>query len=85
MASSGSMSVAPKSSPLPRRLHATLEGHKGTVHIATYARGAAKYVLSGGADRTIRLWNPDTGAEIKVYKGHGYEVISIAMQAYPCC
>jgi WD40 repeat protein len=39
----------------------------------------AKYCLSGGQDRTIRLWNPATGNEIKAYKGHGYEVLSIAV------
>lgn len=66
-------------STLPRHLHATLEKHVGPVHVATYAKGGAKYVLSGGADRTVRLWNPSTGAEIKAYKGHGYEVLCITV------
>jgi len=65
--------------PLPRYLHATLDKHTGIVHVATYAKGAAKYVLTGGADRIIRLWNPSTATEIKAYKGHGYEVLSIAV------
>lgn len=66
-------------SPLPRTLHATLSTHTGPVHVVRYAKSAAKYVLSGGQDRTIRLWNPNLGTEIKVYKGHGYEVLSITV------
>lgn len=65
--------------PAPRKLHCTLANHKGPVHVATYANGAAKYVLSGGQDRTIRLWNPDSGSEIKKYDGHGYEVLSLSV------
>ncbi|KAB5595997.1 Mitogen-activated protein kinase organizer 1 [Ceratobasidium theobromae] len=55
------------------------QNHKGPVHVATYAKGEAKYVLTGGQDRTIRLWNPDSGTEIKKYEGHGYEVLGISV------
>ncbi|KAI1785911.1 nuclear mRNA splicing protein [Ganoderma leucocontextum] len=65
-------------SPTPRTLHKTLS-HKGPVHVARYAKGTAKYVLSGGQDRTVRLWNPDLGTEIKSYAAHGYEVLSITV------
>jgi mitogen-activated protein kinase organizer 1 len=65
--------------PLPRTLHTTLSNHIGPVHVARYAKGTAKYVLTGGQDRTIRLWNPHLGTEIKVYKAHGYEVLSITV------
>ena len=40
--------------------------------------------MTGGQDRTIKLWNPHKGTMIKTYKGvHGYEVLDIAMYA-PC-
>jgi mitogen-activated protein kinase organizer 1 len=65
--------------PLPRTLHTTLSNHIGPVHVARYAKGAAKYILTGGQDRTVRLWNPHLGTEIKVYKAHGYEVLSITV------
>ncbi|CAE6430647.1 unnamed protein product [Rhizoctonia solani] len=65
----------------PRKLHRKLENHRGPVHVATYAKGEAKYVLTGGQDRTIRLWNPESGGEIKKYEGHGYEVLSISVFA----
>jgi mitogen-activated protein kinase organizer 1 len=65
--------------PLARTLHTTLEGHKGPVHVARYAKGTAKYVLTGGQDRSIRLWNPELGTEIKSYNSHGYEVLCLAV------
>ncbi|KAH8119459.1 nuclear mRNA splicing protein [Phellopilus nigrolimitatus] len=73
--------MAPSRGPqsLARTLHATLDKHKGPVHVARYARGSAKYILTGGQDRSVRLWNPATGVEIKTYAGHGYEVLSITV------
>ncbi|EPQ57362.1 WD40 repeat-like protein, partial [Gloeophyllum trabeum ATCC 11539] len=65
--------------PLARTLHATLANHRGPVHVARYAKGTAKYVLTGGQDRTVRLWNPALGTEIKVFASHGYEVLSITV------
>jgi mitogen-activated protein kinase organizer 1 len=65
--------------PLPRTLHTTLSAHQGPVHVARYAKGSAKYVLTGGQDRTVRLWNPHLGTEIKTFKAHGYEVLSISV------
>lgn len=65
--------------PLARTLQQTLKAHKGAVNVATYAKGTAKYLLSGGQDRIIRLWNPSLGTQIKAYSAHGYEVLSIAV------
>jgi WD40 repeat protein len=62
-------------------LHATLSAHKGPVHVARYARGSAQHILTGGQDRTVRLWNPQLGTEIKVFNAHGYEVLSLAVLA----
>ena len=64
---------------LARKLHTNLANHKGPVHVARYAKGSAKYVLAGGQDRTVRLWNPSLGTEIKKYAAHGYEVLSITV------
>jgi len=67
--------------PLARTLHATLENHKGSVNVARYSKGTANYILTGGQDRTVRLWNPNTGLEIKTFAAHGYEVLSITVYA----
>ena len=73
--------MAPSNGPstLARTLHTTLGNHKGPVHVARYAKGTAKYVLSGGQDRSVRLWNPDIGTEIKSYIAHGYEVLALSV------
>ncbi|KAJ7703064.1 nuclear mRNA splicing protein [Mycena rosella] len=64
---------------VPRHLHATLSGHKGPVNVARYAKGAGKYILTGGQDRTVKLWNANLGTEIKTFAAHGYEVLSVAV------
>ncbi|KAK3825422.1 MAG: WD40-repeat-containing domain protein [Benniella sp.] len=38
-----------------------------------------EYILAGGVDRTVRLWNPDTRFCIKTYEVHGYEVLDLAV------
>ncbi|KAI1313461.1 WD repeat-containing protein 83 [Mortierella claussenii] len=38
-----------------------------------------EYILTGGVDRTIRLWNPATRFCIKTYEVHGYEVLDLAV------
>lgn len=65
--------------PLARSLHATLDTHKGSVNVARYSKGSAKYALTGGQDRTVRLWNVGLGSEIKVFSSHGYEVLAVAV------
>lgn len=65
--------------PLPRTLHKTLANHKGPVNVARYSKGAATYVLTGGADRSVRLWNANLGTQIKEFSAHGYEVSSVCV------
>lgn len=63
--------------PPPSKLHHTIAYHKGAVHTVRIA-GQGKYLLSGGADRQIRLSNLQTGAGVALYQGHGYEVLGLA-------
>ncbi|PPQ93789.1 hypothetical protein CVT25_013498 [Psilocybe cyanescens] len=65
--------------PLARNLHTVLESHKGAVNIARYSKGTANYILTGGQDRAIRLWNANSGTEIKAFTAHGYEILSITV------
>lgn len=73
--------MAPSRGPQPiaRELHVLLNSHKGPVNVARYSKGSAKYVLTGGQDRTVRLWNANAGTEIKTFTGHGYEVLSVTV------
>src|SRR5689334_13837255 len=64
--------------PLPTSPHLTLAAHLGPVHVVTY-NADGNYCLTGGQDKTIRLWNPSTGVNVKTYEGHGWEVLGICV------
>ncbi|KAF9354793.1 WD repeat-containing protein 83 [Mortierella sp. AD094] len=38
-----------------------------------------EYILTGGVDRVVRLWNPATRFCIKTYEAHGWEVLDLAV------
>ncbi|GHJ83712.1 hypothetical protein NliqN6_0114 [Naganishia liquefaciens] len=61
----------------PDELKHTLSTHTGPVNVVRYNNQTSKYCLTGGQDRSIRLWNSSAGKEVKVYKGHGYEVLGL--------
>ncbi|KAF2140363.1 uncharacterized protein K452DRAFT_230920 [Aplosporella prunicola CBS 121167] len=65
----------------PTRQIAKLTGHNGPVHAVTYSGGRGEYILTGGADRTIRLFNPGRGDQglVMKYAAHGYEVLDLAV------
>ncbi|TIA91578.1 hypothetical protein E3P99_00971 [Wallemia hederae] len=56
-----------------------LLGHSGPVNVVKFNNQAGRYCLSGGRDRTIRLWNPHSGTQVSAYNGHGYEVLGLAI------
>lgn len=66
--------------PLPSQLQHSLTGHDGPV-LAVRFNKAGTYCLSAGRDRTIKLWNPHRGVNIKTYTGHGYDVRDVAVSA----
>jgi WD40 repeat protein len=52
-------------------------GHKSPVRDATFSPDG-KYIISGGDDKTLRLWETHTGREIRVFEGHVAAVTSVA-------
>lgn len=50
--------------------------HEAGVNVIAYNHGS-KYLLSGSSDRTIRLWNPASGKEVKVYRGQAHEILAL--------
>ncbi len=63
--------------PLPACI-AVLEGHRGIVTcVALSADG--RRILSGSRDKTLRLWEPQSGKCLKVLKGHTSYVTSVSL------
>ena len=59
------------------RLYAvrTLRGHAGSVLSVAFSPDG-KYVLSGSGDKTAKLWDAVTGAEVRTFTGHTASVYS---------
>ncbi|OAQ31736.1 WD repeat domain-containing protein 83 [Linnemannia elongata AG-77] len=53
-------------------------GQTGPINACQY-NTTGEYILTGGVDRTVRLWNPDTKFCIKTYEAHGWEVLDLAV------
>lgn len=41
-------------------------------------------MVSASYDKTVRLWNPYANKLIKVYRGHGYQVVDVAVYVFFC-
>ncbi|KAF5607868.1 beta-transducin [Fusarium subglutinans] len=79
----------------PDKPSAHLLGANGPVHALAYSASPGTYILTGSADRSIRLYNPfpstsgpgdrhsavPQGRLIQTYAAHGYEVLSLSVAA----
>jgi DNA-binding beta-propeller fold protein YncE len=55
----------------------SLAGHKGAVTSVAYSPDGT-YLLSGGEDGTVKLWETATGREVRTFTGHRAGVTSVA-------
>ncbi|CAK9008433.1 Uncharacterized WD repeat-containing protein alr3466, partial [Durusdinium trenchii] len=60
------------------RLMMKFAGHSGTVTQVLFVADD-KVILSGSADKTVRLWDAETGNEMQVLRGHDHGVICVAI------
>src|SRR5262245_38280620 len=68
--------------PLPAgaisRLGSLRLRHGGSVTNLLYTRDG-KGLVSAGGEATVRLWDPDTGKELRRFEGHEAPVYSVAL------
>jgi len=65
---------------VPNKPICQLKSHLGAVNVVKY-NSTGEYCLSGGMDRSIKLWNPTHSSPddrlIQTFKGHGWEVFDL--------
>ncbi|GJJ69117.1 mitogen-activated protein kinase organizer 1 [Entomortierella parvispora] len=71
----------PKAAPqhLPIYVDKVVTEATGSSVNACQYNTTGEYILTGGKDRTIRLWNPEKRYCIKTYEAHGWEVFDLAV------
>lgn len=57
-----------------------LVGHEDKVYQASFSPDGRR-VATAGLDRTVRLWNAESGAEERVFHGHDDAVLAVAFDA----
>ncbi|MEE1203610.1 MAG: hypothetical protein UHN59_04835, partial [Bacteroidales bacterium] len=55
----------------------TLEGHSEYVYSVAYSPDGTK-IISGSKDKTIKIWDANTGECLKTLEGHSDDVRSVA-------
>jgi len=58
----------------PRRIH----GHEHGV-TSVVVQAERRRAVSGSEDKTLRLWDPESGTQLRCFEGHQDEVTSVAV------
>jgi WD repeat-containing protein 61 len=59
------------------KIHQTLQGHDGTVFCVAFSP-CGKFLLSGGKDATLRVWELASGKELNKINAHWFHIHSMA-------
>ena len=54
----------------------TLRGHEGWVTTVAFSPDGS-WIVSGGEDKTIRIWDSHTGKQIRVFEGHSAALVRL--------
>ena len=58
----------------------TLEGHENSVLSVAY-RSDGKQLASASYDKTVKLWDPESGSCVRTLEGHENWVLSVAYRS----
>jgi len=58
--------------------HLRFRGHTGEVWTVCVS-GDGKHLLTGGTDRTLRLWDAETGKCLRLFEGHTERIVGAAL------
>jgi len=64
----------PKHGDIPQKQILELDCKQGAVRCVEFSVDG-NYCMTGGSDKSLKLWNPNRGVLLKTYSGHGYEVL----------
>jgi len=70
-------SMRPPQDPLGSALGAILRGHEGRVRSVAFAPQSRR-IVSGSSDKTVRVWDAETGDQVARLDGHERGVTSVA-------
>ncbi|GMV93145.1 MAG: hypothetical protein AMXMBFR82_29230 [Candidatus Hydrogenedentota bacterium] len=70
------VSVAQKCVPFTRTSVRWLKGHQDSLSAIAFSRDG-KYIVTGSADNTLKLWDAGTGACVRTFEGHQNSVICV--------
>jgi APAF-1 helical domain/WD domain, G-beta repeat len=73
-------SLRPPRFPLGGAELACLRGHKRGVTSVSFDH-AGRRIISGSDDKTVRVWDAESGTELACLSGHEHEVLSVSMGA----
>jgi mitogen-activated protein kinase organizer 1 len=66
--------LAEASTSLPKMKMLQLDCKQGAVRNVRLSVDG-QYAMTCGSDKSLKLWNPRKGSQLKVYMGHGFEVL----------
>ncbi|ODQ64049.1 WD40 repeat-like protein [Nadsonia fulvescens var. elongata DSM 6958] len=64
----------------PSKRISDFKAHEGPINALRY-NSTGQYLLTGGNDRIVKLWNSSTQTNIMCYKFHAYEILDLAIIA----
>jgi len=66
--------ISPEYKDIPQTRIREIDCKQGAIRCLQFSVDG-NYCMTGGADKSLKLWNPNRGVMLKNYMGHGYEVL----------